>query len=167
MPQASATLRARLASADRLAHWAAAAAANRRVVLLCRLGLAVYVLMLLAATHFPAHHWPGIRVPDKIAHFGAYGLLATLVVVAAVSFRSVRRLGATGWATLAIGGLLLLACFGLCDEWTQPIVGRQFDWLDWAADLGGIAAAVTVAAIVVRKVKGEKAKGKSVRKQAF
>ena len=84
-----------------------------------------------------------------MAHFTAYAILAVLVVLAALSFSAVRRMRPSSWCAVAVGGLLMLGCLGLCDEWTQPAVGRQFDWFDWAADLAGIAAVGTLAAIYV------------------
>jgi VanZ family protein len=117
----------------------------------CCLGLAAYVVALALATHCPPRHFPRwpfrIDVPDKLAHFVAYALLAVLVVITALTFGAARRLRPWHWAALAGCGLLVLAALGLCDEMTQPIVGRQFDWLDWAADLAGAATAAVLAAI--------------------
>jgi len=117
----------------------------------CCLGLAIYLVALALATHCPPRHFPRlpfqIDIPDKLAHFVAYALLAALVVVTALSFGAKRNLRPCHWAALACGGLFLLAALGLCDEMTQPIVGRQFDWLDWAADLAGAATAAMLAAV--------------------
>ena len=42
--------------------------------------------------------------------------------------------------TALVAGVLALG--RLWDEATQPLVGRHFDWLDWAANLTGILAAI-------------------------
>jgi len=127
--------------------------AQRRLALLCRLALAIYLPALVLATHMPPKHLRRLALPipisDKLAHFTAYAILAVLVVMVALSFSAVRRMRPAGWATLALGGMFILGCLGLCDEWTQPALGRQFDWLDWAADLGGIATAAGLAALYV------------------
>lgn len=70
---------------------------------------------------------------DKIAHFGVYGLLATLLC------RLGRGWGAAGWALLAA------STFGVTDEWHQSFVpGRSVEVADWAADTAGAALAVTL-----------------------
>jgi VanZ family protein len=74
---------------------------------------------------------PDIRNSDKIAHFGAFGLLATLVC----------RLG-LGWRG-AVWGLTMASAFGATDEWHQSFVpGRSSDVFDWIADTLGAALAV-------------------------
>lgn len=126
---------------------------KRRVTLLCRVGLILYLGALGLATHMPPRQLKRfplrIDIPDKLAHFAAYALLAVLAVIAAYSFGVARRLRPSGWAIVGIGGLLLLAGLGLFDEATQPAFGRQFDWLDWAADLAGAATAATLAAVLM------------------
>lgn len=122
---------------------------KRRIALVCRIGLVLYLVALGLATHMPSHHlrrfpWH-IQIPDKVAHFAAYAMLAALAVIAALSFGAVRRLRPSAWVVVTIGGLLLVACLGLFDEATQPAVGRNFDWFDWAADLAGAATAAMVA----------------------
>lgn len=76
---------------------------------------------------------PEIAGFDKLVHFLAYGLLATLVC----------RLGegrrAVGWALIAA------SVFGATDEWHQAFVpGRAPDLDDWIADSLGAALAVTL-----------------------
>ncbi|MCE9553105.1 MAG: VanZ family protein [Planctomycetes bacterium] len=126
---------------------------KRRLTLLCRVGLVLYLVALGLATHMPPRQLKRfslhIDVPDKLAHFACYALLAVLAVIAAYSFGVVRRLRPSGWAAIVISGLLVLACLGLIDEATQPAFGRQFDWLDWTADLAGAATAATLAVAVL------------------
>lgn len=105
-----------------------------------------YLMFVVAATHWPAPPAtvPGGDVPwDKLLHFGAY-LAGGALVAAALLAGACRRRGA--W--LAAG--LALAAFSLLDEATQPLVGRDFEWLDWAADLSGLALGMALAAGVAR-----------------
>lgn len=76
---------------------------------------------------------PQFSNSDKVAHFGAYGLLATLVC----------RVG-SGWKG-ALWGLLLASAFGVSDEWHQSFVpGRSSDVFDWVADTVGATLAVSL-----------------------
>ena len=74
---------------------------------------------------------------DKIAHFGLFGLLATLVL----RLESVwRRLGWRGWIVIAA-----VSIFGATDEWHQSYTpGRSVEFGDWLADTSGAALAVTL-----------------------
>jgi VanZ family protein len=70
---------------------------------------------------------------DKLAHFGVFGLLATLVL---------RSPGIRGRAWLA---LVLTAVWGLADEFRQSFTpGRFVEVADWWADTAGAALAVTL-----------------------
>lgn len=68
---------------------------------------------------------------DKVAHFGAFGLLLWSF---GVLFRRRRRI------TLALWAL----AFGAATEVVQGMVGRDADWFDLLADALGIAAALLV-----------------------
>ncbi|HLP09111.1 MAG TPA: VanZ family protein [Opitutaceae bacterium] len=72
---------------------------------------------------------------DKVAHFGVFGLLATLVL----RMPSVwRRFGGRGWLAVAAVSL-----FGATDEWHQSFTpGRSVEVADWIADTTGAALAV-------------------------
>jgi VanZ family protein len=107
--------------------------------------LAAYWLVQFGATHVPndfpivpTGHW------DKLAHFGAFGLLAFLC--------------ATVWQ-ISVGLLigahlrflwLLVVAYGAIDEWTQTLVGREASWLDWLADVAGAAAGLAVFQLLAR-----------------
>jgi VanZ family protein len=99
-----------------------------RIVTAC---IAVYWLVLMTATHVP-------RTPDFVSrgwndkwlHAAAYAVLATGV------FLRVRLTGADSRAFWFAIGLLGLA--GAADELTQPFVGRNCDFIDWAADMTGV-----------------------------
>lgn len=70
---------------------------------------------------------------DKVAHFGVFGLLASLVV-------------RTGFAPRrAWIAVVLVSLFGFTDEWHQSFTpGRSVEFADWVADTLGAALAVTL-----------------------
>jgi VanZ family protein len=79
----------------------------------------------------PVMPTPPIPIADKIAHLGAYGLLATLLC----------RLG-HGWRG-AVLAWFIAAAYGATDEWHQAYVpGRSTEFADWLADAIGAALAV-------------------------
>jgi len=68
---------------------------------------------------------------DKVVHFAAFGLLATLTC----------RLG-RGWKA-AFWALFAASAYGALDEWHQSFVPmRQSDVMDWLADTLGAAVGV-------------------------
>ncbi len=69
---------------------------------------------------------------DKVAHFGAYGLLGLLLA------HAVRATGLPLAAAVALGWL-----YGASDEFHQSFVpGRSVELLDWVADALGVLAGV-------------------------
>jgi len=100
-----------------------------------------WMLAITLASHQPRLPAPdGLPGFDKLAHFGAYGLLATLWVRALAV-----RLAPTPAALIA---WLLAALFGISDEVHQSFVpGRSTEVADWLADASGAALA---AALYVR-----------------
>ncbi len=100
--------------------------------------LTAYWLCLVLLTH-----WPNLspirgepRHVDKLVHFTLYYVLSGLAAAAFTkpgSPTSVRRMLAVVLAAVA---------FGLIDETTQPLTGRDFDWWDWLADILGAATGV-------------------------
>lgn len=106
-----------------------------------------YLALVVAATHWPQPPptVPGDDVPwDKLLHFGAYLAGGALVATALL-------LGARRRRVIWLAAGLALAAFALLDEATQPLAGRDFEWLDWAADVSGIAAGMALAARVARR----------------
>ena len=94
--------------------------------------LLVAALIFLASSR---SHLAGPEVThlDKVAHFGVYGLLATLAC----------RLGG-GWRAAA-WALLAVSAYGATDEWHQSFVpGRSTELADWIADTAGAALAVSL-----------------------
>jgi VanZ family protein len=111
-----------------------------------KIALAAFWLALIAATHIPPI--AGLEPPkgsDKLAHLGAYAALAFLI--------------ATTWqlaAGVLIGRHLVLvwlavALYGVLDEVTQLLVGRDCSIGDWAADVLGAAAGL-VAFVYLRRM---------------
>ena len=74
---------------------------------------------------------------DKLAHFGVFGLLATLVLRTPQVWR---RIGWRGWIAV-----LAVSAFGGTDEWHQSFTpGRSVEFADWISDTSGAALAVTL-----------------------
>jgi VanZ family protein len=98
--------------------------------------LLLYTFVLVIGTHLPKVgsivRTPGV---DKLLHFGAYAVQATL---AGAAVASMGRLGRRNAAIL----IICLATFGGLDELTQPWFSRSAEWADWAADCLGIVLGV-------------------------
>jgi VanZ family protein len=95
-----------------------------------------------AATIVVASSQSGVALPggiwqaDKIVHFLAFGLLAT------VTLRALRIDSARSRAAVAV---LLVSLFGASDELHQHFTpGRSCDVFDWLADTLGAGLAVTL-----------------------
>lgn len=99
--------------------------------------LAAYWCVLFLATHWPNPYPPGGTpdYPDKLVHFTAYAVLAFLGVFALAWVPGENGDRVSGWRSLGL--LAVVIAYGLFDEVTQPITGRDFEWLDWAADCAG------------------------------
>ena len=90
------------------------------------------ILVLLIGTHIPRLELgPPDDGPDKLLHFFAFGVVATLL-----------RISSLGRSTLRTA--LIAGTLALLDEVTQELPGlnRSFDPLDLVADAGGIATAL-------------------------
>lgn len=94
--------------------------------------VAVAVLIFCASSRSQVASPGFTKVDDKFAHFGAYGLLGTLVC----------RVRGAGWRSAGVS-LLLVSAYGASDEWHQSFVpGRMSDSADWVADTLGAALAI-------------------------
>jgi VanZ family protein len=115
--------------------------------------LIAYFLLLVLATHLPPKDLRPFdfalrfKLSDKLAHATAYGGL-TLLAVAVWRIGRPVSLSARGKSWGLFGVCCLIACWGLLDEFTQPYFGRNFDWIDWLADLTGMSLAVTLSALL-------------------
>jgi VanZ family protein len=96
---------------------------------------AALALLIVLASSGPVVDVPGAPDHfDKVAHFGAYGLLATLFG----RVTAVQR-----WTSLGIWiAVPVVSLFGVTDEVHQHFTpGRTMEFLDWVADtLGAIVA---------------------------
>lgn len=94
------------------------------------------------ATHVPA---PAVRLPvdvrDVWLHFVGF------VVLGVVTIWRIAGGGARIGLRTAAGWFLGLVAYGLFDEVTQELVGRTFQWTDWAADGAGAAVGVLTAVV--------------------
>ncbi len=99
----------------------------------------VMTLVLLAAitvlTLWPAGQLPEVPGTDKTHHFIAYGALMFPVAL--------RRPLYWPWA-----GLMIVAYSGII-ELIQPYVNRYGEWLDLAANTGGVICGVLLAQLVI------------------
>jgi VanZ family protein len=125
--------------------------------------LAAYVFMLVLGTHFPGEpevvrhvRWPGA---DKLAHFGIYCGLASLIAFS-LSWRCTDRQSLTGLSAGWYGGIaVFVAAFAAVDELTQPWTGRERDFNDWLADVAGMAfGLILFAAIMLYRRQGQRLK---------
>ena len=93
-------------------------------------GLAAMIVVASGRSQVAA---PELMNFDKVAHFGLFGLLATLVA-------------RNGWpARRAWVPVLLVSLFGLTDEWHQSFTpGRSVEVADWVADTMGAMVAVVL-----------------------
>jgi VanZ family protein len=99
--------------------------------------VALALLIVLASSgpvvsvpHAPTHF-------DKVAHFGAYGLLATL-------FGRVTAVQRWTWLGIWLA-IPAVSLFGATDEVHQHFTpGRTMDIFDWVADTAGAITAITL-----------------------
>lgn len=98
--------------------------------------LPAYLLFLFFSTHTPGLTLPGGVNSDKIAHVGAFGLLAFLLWRFC---ESLRRPVSTHFFVVAWITLTIIASG---DEYTQQFFGRDTGWGDWVADMIGLTAVV-------------------------
>lgn len=95
----------------------------------------LWVALILVGTS-----WPSIKIPspdlalDKVAHFGAYAILAGLSLRATLTPQNVRTIVAVVCAVSLLGAV---------DEWHQSFIpGRSMSFLDWCADTIGALTGV-------------------------
>jgi VanZ family protein len=109
--------------------------------------LVVYWLTLVTATHWPFKVPPAqqpMLSSDKLLHYSAYaGLGFLLTVVAWLRNRPGKPL-----PILALFFVAITA--GFVDEITQPLTARDFEWMDWVADILGALSGVALGVFVTR-----------------
>lgn len=103
------------------------------------IGLILYWILIFYLTHRPTGGTFGVQ--DKIAHFGAYGVLATLLFLVTLAGRS-------SIMRTALFVLVCCASYGIADELLQMLVPpRTADFKDWVADVLGASTAVAVCSL--------------------
>lgn len=107
-----------------------------------------YFSLLFAATHWPLPPGAIPQGADKLYHFGAYGLLAFLVL-AGWELSIKQRLEPKHFFAVWLAG----AAYGVVDELTQIPVGRSADPRDWLADVVGVVCGVA-AYLAIRAIVG-------------
>lgn len=100
--------------------------------------LSGYWIFIFIGTHLPTIPQGLADQGDKTLHFCAYGGLAVVLLI----WRA--RLRPLSFGTVAILWLLI-AGYGIFDEITQPLVGRDCELGDWIADIVGAAIGLAVA----------------------
>lgn len=105
-----------------------------------RRALPAYWIFLFMATHLPKLRlgMPGLPWVDKVAHFGAFALLAFLFWRCAEAGRTPLS-GRFVW----FAGAVLLP-YAALDEYLQGPVGRGVELLDFAANAAGVVSVLTV-----------------------
>lgn len=103
--------------------------------------LITYWGLICALTHWPKLRPPGPPVGDKLAHFGGFAALASLLYAYLALLRPGNR-----WTTLIV--LAMAMGYGIIDELTQPFFGRTCDFSDWTADCAGACVAVVLLGLV-------------------
>ena len=104
--------------------------------------LPAYWVFMFCAMHFPKPRLShSVYFNDKVLHFLSYGLLTFLVwrFVQAAHGSVPRRFVWFAW--------VLLALYGIVDEYLQQFVNRSTSALDWLADVIGIG--ITLLALEV------------------
>jgi VanZ family protein len=105
----------------------------------------VWAVFQLTLTSLPGSELPAMpfSAADVVAHFGVYAVLGALVARAAAL---------SGWpgARLPAVGLALSVLGALDEVHQQFIPGRGAQLVDWAADVGGVAAGLSLGTLVMR-----------------
>ena len=105
---------------------------------------ALWAAALVIVTSWPNPGVPQVGQADKLVHLLLYGILGWLVGRADRTLATVRRRAALTIAALA--------CFAALDEWHQGFVpGRSASTADWAADVVGAAAGLTLITVSRRR----------------
>lgn len=93
-------------------------------------------ILMAVLTHMPRA--PVVpEMTDKTAHFIGFGTLGLLL------YLTIWTLGrATPWTGLFV--LVVVGLYGALDELTQPLTGRHCSFMDWMANMSGVATAVVV-----------------------
>jgi len=128
--------------------------------------LSLYWLSLFISTHTPPEQTPSLpNHLDKVAHLGAYAVLAFLICLGVqLQSRSGRRMRFLSRTSLMIFGVC--AIYGLVDELLQLIVDRDCSVADWAADCVGAVLGIGLFVIVINLYDRFRDRGKQLQARA-
>jgi VanZ family protein len=128
---------------------------DRRLLRLLAAATLLYWIALTIVMHMPLP--PSLREPepglptDKTVHFVLYAGFATilfLVLEQRARFRPATR--PESRAARAAAVFSFCAVHGYLEELTQPLSGRTYDLVDFAADCVGASIALTVCLLALR-----------------
>jgi VanZ family protein len=108
-------------------------------ILASRMTLTFTWLFFFVLTHWPKEampEGPAFMHLDKVIHFLLYTILGFLL--------SHREFDALNYRKQVLIVFSILAAYGFFDEFTQPYIGRTAEFLDWIADICGVAAGITL-----------------------
>ena len=103
---------------------------------------ALCVAAVFILTHLPPNRLPwstNNALAQAVQHILAYGLITTLVVCLMPKPRSFKSI---------LTALLIVVCIAAADEITQSWFNRQATFIDFASDLIGITAALSIARFI-------------------
>jgi VanZ family protein len=108
-----------------------------------------YWVLIFVGTHLPPSPVVRIaaRLPDWLLHAGVFAGLGWLVVWAQPRVFAPGQHSPTALRRRAAAWYIVLLVYAGFDELTQPVIGRQAEWTDWAADAIGAALGMIVALI--------------------
>jgi VanZ family protein len=109
--------------------------------------LGIYWATLLILTSLPGHDLPNFNVSDKLEHFLAFCVLATLLGLSLfVQGKYLKLKKYSSSVTLLIVGI-----YAALDELHQLFIpGRYCEFLDWIADFTGALAGIIIITLVLK-----------------
>ncbi|MFO7445899.1 MAG: VanZ family protein [Ignavibacteriaceae bacterium] len=108
--------------------------------------LTFYWLALFTATSIPASSVPTLGVSDKVKHFAAYMILTILLNITFLVQNKFPVLNRKS----VLFTVIIASVYGIFDELHQTLIpGRSCEFLDWAADVGGILLGIIFVKILL------------------
>lgn len=108
----------------------------------------IFCLTAFACAYVVTHLPPGehLRVAryDKLLHFAGFTFLGMMALWQALSP------GVMPSMSSVILILLMVGAYGAFDELSQPLVGRDCEFLDWVADAAGTIFGVAIIYLIQR-----------------
>jgi len=114
---------------------------EKRKIWLVYTPLILYWIILFTATTIPGNQLPDFHVSDKIEHFSAFFILATLLNLTMIYQRKSLLL----FKYAALVTIIICLSYGAIDELHQMFIpGRTADFRDWLADSTGVMLGVLI-----------------------